>query len=139
MAITATISLSPTTVNVNTPTVATLTVSNSGGSAVNVTSVTPDARLTGGLYSVPPGVAFGLVPLGPGAPVSVAASGSLVLTFPVIFFAPSGSLSLSGGVVVASTTYDVAATIYTSDGAITAPTAATVTVNPIPVSPSQFP
>lgn len=133
MAMSATISLSPTTVQVNQQVNATLTVSNSGGSAVNVTSVVPTALFTGApTYEDGQAVGVGQVNIGPGSNVSVSAGGSLVIPFSLNFFAPSTGL-LSAG----SGTFSVGAVINSSDGSIFSPTAATVTVNNITFAASQ--
>lgn len=124
MAMSATISVSPSTAKVNQEVVATLTVSNSGGSAVNVTSIDPSAFQTSigaaakacspvGYQTSLSGVA------GPPIRVSVAASGSTIFVFSYKFFAPSTN----------SSTYDVGAVVTSDDGSVFSPTAATVTVS----------
>lgn len=127
----ATISLSPTTCSVNQNIVATLTISNSGGSAVLITGCTPNAIFTGAT-TYTPACALGTVDLDPNANLTVPASGSLIIPFGVVFFSPS-----TGPIGAGSGTYSVSATISGSDGSVFAPTAATVTVNPITFSAGE--
>jgi len=132
MAMTATISLSPSTVQINQQINATITVSNSGGSAVNVTSIQMQSKFTGGSQENV-GCAFGSPNLGPAAATSVAASGSTVFPVPLVFFAPS-----TGPIGTGSGTFDVGCIIQSSDGSVFSPTAATVTVNPISYLPNEL-
>ena len=122
MAMTATISASPTTALVNQPVALTVTVSNSGGSALNVTSLRGYALPTGGSQPGRVSANFGKAPLGPGETVSVAASGSQTFLMYVVFFAPS------------VTTFDVGCYCQASDGSQFEPTVCTVTVNVVPNS-----
>lgn len=136
MAITATIAVNPSTAYINQNIGVTLTISNSGGSNVNVLGVSPLAYFTGTTAADKnaAGVALGMPQIGQyGANVVVPASGSLVLNWNVVFFAPSTRPVYSGG----GGTYDVGAIVYTSDGSVTSPTAATVTVNPLPLPAEQ--
>lgn len=121
MAMTATISANTATAKVNKEVVLTLTVSNSGGSAINLTNVTPTCIQTGAPSNDPAPANFGLAPLGPGLPISVPASGSLVLKYGVVFFGPGYG-----------TTYSIGAICNSSDGSVFSPTAATVTVSSYP-------
>lgn len=126
MAMTATIACLPKTAKNNQPVTATLTVSNSGGSTVNVTSVTPLAFETGAVAADKPNaaVAFGTGTSGISGPpirVPVTASGTAVLVFQVTFFAASTN----------SSTYDVGAVLTSDDGSVFSPTADTVTVTQI--------
>lgn len=127
MAMTASLTVSPSTVIINQPIACSLTVSNSGGSAVNVLSIQPNAIVHA---SSPPNAvesaALGVVNLGPGAVVSVPASGSVTYGFSVIFFAPS-----TGPIGAGSGTFDIGALVSASDGSNFTPTAQSVTVNPI--------
>lgn len=118
MAMTATIDVSPATCEVNFPLVATVTISNSGGSAINVTSITLNSKLTGAPSNDYAACALGQPFLGGGATISVPASGSLTFKMGVVFFRDSGS-----------TTYDVGAICTSSDGSVFSPTADTVTVS----------
>lgn len=123
MAMTATISALPTTVLINQPSNMTLTISNSGGAAVNVTGIQPTVIPTGATFAA---AGVGVPAISVGVPVSVPASGSLVFPFSVVFFAPS-----TGPIGAGNGTYSVGAVCETSDGSVFSPTAATVTVNPI--------
>jgi hypothetical protein len=127
MAITATLALSLSTLSINQPVACSLTVSNSGGSAINVLSIEPLAYVTGSSPQQNMGAcALGVVDLGPGAVVSIPASGSLSFGFSAVFFAPS-----TGPIGAGTGTFSVSALIATSDGSNTTPTAQTVTVNPL--------
>ena len=121
MAITATIALSKASVMVNQPVSAALTISNSGGSPVQVNSVTPFTRATGSSdpTTYNSGVALGQALAANGQNLTVPASGSLTLPFQVVPFSTTGT-----------GTMDVFALVQTSDGANTEPTPATLTVTP---------
>lgn len=127
MAISATLTLTPTTVLINQQITCFLTVSNSGGAAVNVVGAHATAIFTGNTLTAP-AVALGVINLGPGSITTVPASGSISFMFNVVFFAPS-----TGPIGAGTGTYSVGAVVSTSDGANTSPTAATVTVNPLPL------
>lgn len=132
MAMTATISLSLSTVLINQPTNAVLIVSNSGSSAVNVIALAPLVYFTGNSAPYATSVAQGEWALGPGVNITVPASGSLAYSAPFVFFAPStGQYGAGNG------TFSVGAVCQTSDGSIFSPTAATVTVNPITLSSTE--
>ena len=135
MAMSATISCAQSTVLINQKVDCTVTVSNSGGSPVNVTGIQPIAYLTGSPgFEENSGLALGLVPLSAGFPVSVPASGSLNFNFSAVFFSPS-----TGPIGAGSNTYSVSAQCSASDGSNFAPaSAATVTVNPLPLPSSEF-
>lgn len=125
MAITASMAVSSATCKAEQSIAATVTVSNSGGSAVNVTGLVPLCSPAGtDLNSV--SVALGQPPIGPGMTVSVAASGSTTFTWNVTPHAPQSGFGLA---MPASQVYDIGATIYTSDGAITDATSTTLTVS----------
>lgn len=123
MAMTASISLAQSTATVNQDILATLTVSNSGGSAVNVTSINPTIVQTSGGAGILSAASAcdqnSLAQAGPLTSVSVAAAGSTLFQFTVKAFAPSTNGS----------TYSVGAIITSDDGSVFSPTAATVTVN----------
>lgn len=135
MAITATIALSKSTVQINQPLQAVVTISNSGASDVNVQAVTPLIKMTGSSDPTPynTAVAAGQPDLGPGVNVTVPASGSLAVSFPLTAFAPT-----TGPLGAGSGSYDVLCEIQTSDGSETRPTAATLTVNPLPDTQPQY-
>lgn len=132
MAMTATISCSPSTVQIGQKITATITVSNSGSSAVTVTGIQLYANYTGDSLAPHTSVSYGQPNLSAGATTSVAASGSQVFPVDLTFFAPSTGL-LSAG----SGTFDVGAQIQSSDGSYFHPTATTVTVNNITFPSSQ--
>lgn len=133
MALSATIAVSPSTVLINQNSVATLTISNSGGANVNVTGVSPQVVFTGAPnYEINGGVAVSNVPLSAGTNVVVPAGGSLILPFNVVCFSPS-----TGPIGAGSGTYNVGAVCQTSDGSVFSPTAATLTVNPLPLPVSE--
>jgi hypothetical protein len=132
MAITATISCAPDPVQINQKVTATITVSNSGSSAVTVQGIRLSAQYTGDSAAPHTSVSYGSPNLSAGATTSVAASGSTVFPVDLTFFAPSTGL-LSAGVG----TYDVTAFIQTSDGSYISPTADTITVNNITFPSSQ--
>jgi hypothetical protein len=126
MALSATIALSTASAPINQAVNGSITVSNSGGSAVTVLYCEPKAKMTGSASSeLNTGLAVSQsVPLG--SPLSVPASGSVVIPVTYVFFAPSGS-----------STYDCFGTLQTSDGSVFNPSpAATVTITPIPLPPS---
>jgi len=133
MGMTATLSLSPSTQVTEGVVTGTLTVSNSSNSVVNLTSVVPYAYpSSGSVATINSGVAIGPVNLGPNSPnISVPASSSLILSFPVTFHGPPcGSLN---GTVTGGTTfqqvYKVGATCYSNDGSVFVPSEQSVTIN----------
>lgn len=126
MAVTATISVNPSTAIINQPVNGSVTISNSGGAPVTLLYCEPKAKMTGSVSSeLNTGMAVSQsVPLG--SPMTVPASGTLVVPLTYVFFAPSGS-----------STYDCFCTLQTSDGSVVnASPAATVTVQPIPLPAS---
>lgn len=127
MAMTATISLSNSTVLTNMPTQALLTISNSGTAVVNVLSIQPFSNVTGNTAANAVGCALGVPNVGPGSVVAVpCGGGSITFSFGAVFFSPS-----TGPIGAGVGTFDVSALCSTSDGSNFTPTAATVTVNPI--------
>lgn len=111
MAMSATISVSPSSVQINQKITATVTVSNTGASSVDVQGIRLYAKYTGGGNAPQTSVAYGQPNLSAGATVSVAASGSTAFPLDLVFFAPSTGL-LSDG----DGTFDVNAFVQTSDG-----------------------
>lgn len=104
---------------------ATCTVTNSGGSSVNVTAAkgyaSPD-----GTTPTSTAVAIGEIALGPGMTVAVAGSnGTLALTFGVTPFAPSSG---AGWQNPSSYVYDIGCVVYTSDGSVTEATVTDLTI-----------
>lgn len=128
MALTATISLSQSTVTIHEPTVATLTVSNSGGAAVNMSQITPRINFTGDSATEDAssvGVTNSVL-INP-ANQSVPAGGSTIYSFQLVVHAPSTGVDGLG-----TGTYDVSAQCYGADGSSFKPSsAATLTVNPV--------
>lgn len=130
MAISAAITLSSATAMAEQAVAATCTVTNSGGAAVYVLDIVPTAPINGTTPATT-SVALGKPPLGPGVTTSVAGSnGTLAVTWPVMGHAPT--TNTTNPAVPSSLVYSIGATVYTSDGAITVATPATLTVtNPI--------
>jgi hypothetical protein len=124
MAITASVAMSSATCKSGQQVIATLTVSNSGGSAVVVTGIEPVVT-PNGQTSQAVAVGVGRPAVGGNFSSSVAASGSTAFPFPVCPNAPTTSAGLA---MPSSLVYSIGATVLTSDGAITAATPATVTV-----------
>jgi hypothetical protein len=133
MAITATITLSAATISKQQKVTATLNVANSGASAINVTGIQPRAYTTGVTPLEPCGASIGVPALGPGMNVSIPATGSLNFSFDYTFAPPSTGANGQG-----TGTYSCDAVVYTSDGSITVPTAATVTVNPLTLPGGEY-
>lgn len=147
MAISAAIVLTPSSLSstAGVQSSAALTVTNSGTSAVNVTGVVPFAEPHGGTTGSV-SVLVGQPNIGPGMPTSVpGSSGTLVITFPVVANAPQVAnyknnpfpSAGQGGAAITplppiampqSQSYDIGATVYTSDGSVTAATTAQLTV-----------
>lgn len=124
MAITASIALSSATCTSGQQVTATCTVSNSGGAAVNVISLAPLVTPNGQTpQSV--AVAVGVPPIGGAFSQSVAASGTLAISFSVVPHAPTTSYGLAEP---ASYVYAVGALVTTSDGALTSASTSTLTV-----------
>lgn len=117
MALSATISMSPSTVPYNAGSVAVVTISNSGGSPVTLL----DLRLSPGHTALVKSNQSQ-----PITPLSIPAGGSAITTVKVVPVAPQ--------VVPASslqvTSYSIGANLITSDGSSFAATPATLTVSP---------
>lgn len=126
MAITALITLSTPTCVAEQAVAVACTVSNSGGSAVNVLSIIPTAPINGTTQEST-SIAKGAPNLGPGMTVSVAASGSTAFNFNVVPHEPTGDPT-SNPAEASQLIYSIGATVYTSDGAITVATPTTLTV-----------
>lgn len=127
MAMSATISVNPSTVVTGQLVNAILTLTNTATNFVNVIAVIPNALpVSGGVGDYNSGVALGVVNvMGPNVSLAVpGSSGTLTITFPINFHAPSTGYLSSG-----TATWQVGALIYTSDGSVFSPTAAAVTVN----------
>lgn len=146
MAITASIALGAATVPTLQQVSALLTVSNSGGSAVLVSAVVPTYVVSGGTQ-VPGAINMGLPNTGPGQNVTVPAGGALTtLGWSLVPMAPNVGVYNAnpfpsagvGGVPIvplqpesqpAQQVYSIGALVYTTDGAVTTATPATLTVN----------
>ncbi len=129
MAMSATISITPSSVTTGPQQVAVnLTVSNSGTQPVSVTSILPTASPSGAnpeSVSVLHGMPF----IGPGSTVAVPGGGSLVFQWTEVLYAPvrlGGSGFLSSP---SSFQYSIGAIVQSNDGSVFTPTAATLTVN----------
>lgn len=147
MAITAAIVMSSSTVNTYQKSTATLTVTNSGGSAISVTGIAPWVSRTTAPTQVGVPVNVGQPFIGPGSTLSVAgSSGTLNFTWDVLPMAPQvanyttnpfPSAGVGGNAITPlppeamaqQLVYDVGATVYTADGSVTNATTATLTVN----------
>lgn len=127
MAITASVSLSQSTVTIHEPLQVAVTVSNSGGAPVTMNTITPRVIFTGdGVTEDASSISTHEVLLGPLFNSVVPAGGSTIFNFPLVVHAPStGVLGTGTG------TYSVNCIIYGADGSVTTPTAATLTVNPV--------
>lgn len=127
MAISATITLAHSSITVGQVLNATLTVSNSSGTDVNVTQILPRVHQTGNPVPVDgSSVSYGDVPLSQGFNNVVPASGSAKFPLSYCIYSPSTGPSDTG-----THTYSVDALIFCNDRSTTTPTAATVTVHPV--------
>jgi hypothetical protein len=123
MAITAAVTVSPSSVQVNRPVTVTVTVSNSGGANVTVTNLVPSAVTTGDTAHQTAGVNWGAAPLGTGLNVTVTAGGTLAIPIGMVPFI--GTTGVIGG---GSGTLTLGAQVQTSDGSNVAATTTTLTV-----------
>lgn len=147
MAITAAMTVSSATCNTQQKVACTCTVTNSGASAVNVTSLVPTYVISG-TTQVPGGANLGQPNIGPGMTVAVAASGTLALNFDFVPMAPQvGTYSTNpfpssgvGGVAITplppealpqSLVYAVGALVTTSDGSSASASTTTITVSAV--------
>lgn len=131
MALSATISLAQTPISFNQQSIALVTISNSGGSAVTVLTLQPQILATSApSYQTNVNSRSSSLPKGFGQQFSVPASGSVTVPFNYLIFSPqvaeNGNLDQS-----IETTYTVGCNIETSDGSLFAPTPSTVTITPI--------
>ena len=126
MAISAAVTLSKSSASVNMPVVATVTITNSGGAAVTVTSIQPIVQTTNFANDGLP-AAIGVIAQGPGINLAVpGSSGTLALGYSLVGFAPAP----------ASGTYTVGALVYTSDGSVTSASTASLTVTALSIPDS---
>jgi hypothetical protein len=147
MAITATLSVNPSTVQSPSQLVTvTLTISQNLAGSLNVINVVPYALDAAGHGST--AVLLGLPNTGPGQNMTIPTSGggNLVLTWSASFVAPPQSTyasnpfaqgSYPGGAAItpliplaqpSSVVFTLGCTLYTADGTVTIPSTATVTV-----------
>lgn len=132
MAITALVTSTPATALINQDVKCTLTITNSTSSIATVSYVRPTSIFTGASAPMPSAVGSGVANLGPGSTVTIAASGTLVVPFDQVYFAPStGPLGAGFG------TYSIGATIGFTDGTQINATTAAVFVNPIALPSAQ--
>lgn len=130
MAMTATISVTPSTVKTEQKVTAILTVSNSAAYPVSLVDVNPLVRLTSSVASnYGSGVVVSKINMGPNTNMVVPAAGDLVLTFQVKFHGPSTASASNLYDDSGSNTFDVGANCKSDDGSSFSATAATVTVN----------
>jgi hypothetical protein len=131
--LTAAIALTPTTALINQTVNAIVTVSNSsGGGNLSLTSLEVVAVPTGGTPGNSVSFNSGDVNLGPAAANSIAPSASVTYPVSMNFFAPS-----TGPIGTGTGTFSVGAIITSADGQVFSPTAATLTVNPLPLPTAQ--
>lgn len=137
-ALSAVVTVSPSSVYINQMVTASVAIDNTG-SSMNLSSLSITANYNGVPGSRIP-AAFSVLNLGPNSPSIALGGGSgqagVVTTIPMqaVFFAPSTGITGSG-----SGKFYVGATFYTSDGSVTsAATAGRVTVNPLPLPASQL-
>jgi len=128
MAITASIALSPASATRNLNVNVALTVSNSLAGPVQILAITP--QMTSGVAGAGGNIALNYsAPILPGGQTyTVPGSGSVVVNFGINAYGPAGP---NGGfpATQASEAYAVGAIVFTSDGAVTIATPATLTVN----------
>lgn len=126
-ALSAVVSVSPSTATINQLVTASVAISNTG-SAINLQSLNITANYNGVAGGKVP-AAFSSLNLGPNSPfLSLAANATTTVPMQAIFFSPSTGVTGSG-----SGQYFIGANFSTSDGSVTsAGTAGRVTVNPLP-------
>ena len=123
MALSATVTLSSSSIVVGQTVRAFITVSNSGANAIALTYIQPQIKQTGNTFPVDRS-AYGAGPVAQPGNIPVPAGGSEVFTMDVAFYTPS--LILDGAV---QTTYDVGCLIGNAADITTfSPTPATVSV-----------
>lgn len=124
MAITGAITLSSATCKVGQSVMATLTITNGNAEAASVVEITPKAYPANVLTPAP--ISLGLPPLAPGQTVSVAASGTLALSWGVTPLAP---VPRGFGADSASQVYDIGAEYKMSDGTVEVVSTTTLTAS----------
>ena len=132
MAITAAVTLIPATALINQDVKCTLTITSTSSTAATVSFINPTSIFTGATAPMPSAVGSGVVNLGAGATTTIAASGTLIVPFDQVYFAPStGPLGTGFG------TYSVGAIIGFTDGTSISATTAAVFVNPIALASTE--
>ncbi len=130
-AISASVSLSPSTTTINHPVSVSLAISNTGSSQLTVTNIKITATSTSNPSSSRLPMALSVFNGGPNA-AAITVGPNATTTIPggqAVFFSPSTGVTGSG-----SGTYSVGATVYTSDGSVTAASVSGVaTINPVPL------
>lgn len=126
-ALSSSIAISSSSITVGQVLNATLTVSNSSGTDINIMQILPKVNFTGNPVPMDgSSVAYGNIPLSQGFNNVVPAGGSAKFLFSYSIYAPSLKPDDSG-----SGTYDVGCLILANDGEQLSPTPATVTVAPV--------
>lgn len=130
MAMTATISVSPSSAVTEQKVTASVTVSNSAAFPVTMVNFVPYAYPTGAAVSnINTGVALSPINTGPNALLTVGASSSQVFTFDLKAHGPVCGALDSSDATTFSTTYKVGCQCYSNDGSSFSPTETTVTIN----------
>jgi hypothetical protein len=131
MALSATISLAQTPISFNQQSSANVTISNSGGSAVSVVTLSPQILASSApSYETNTSSRSSSLPKGFGQQFSVPASGSVVVPFNFVVFSPQVAMNSQESQSV-GTTYSISCNIETSDGSAFAPASpATLTITP---------
>lgn len=124
MALTATMTVDDSTVLINQPVNATVTVTSTESSAVTIQGIKPYVIFTGATAPMPASCAIGSINLGPNSDATIAASGTATFPFQVVFFAGSKGLYNEG-----SGTYDLSATCETTGGTVFTTDTVTVSVS----------
>jgi hypothetical protein len=123
----ASISLTTASITVGQVLNATLTVSNSSGTPINVMQILPKVNSTGNPIPMDgSSVAYGDVPLGQGFNNVIPASGSATFPLSYSIYSPSTGPSNTG-----SGTYDVTASVIGNNGEQVSASPSTVTVHPV--------
>jgi|SRR5271165_4283401 len=123
MTLSASVSMVPSSLSFNNPSTALVTVSNSGGSNVKLVSLTPIVNSDGSK-----GTAVSSINLqAPNASVVVPATGSVIVPFQIVCWAPQGP-NLSS---LSPSVYSIGANLITSDGSSFSATPANLTINPL--------
>ena len=120
MAITSTLTISPSSGTTATQFTGTLVVTNGGASAVNIAGVVPYVNVAGSSQRAT-SVSLGQVPLGAGQNTSIAPSGTLTLTFRCQVH----DRCANGSPGTMWDAYDVGAVVVSSDGSTGNPSTVT--------------